>query len=78
MCLFFVENRTVRCGAVRCGAVRCGFHFFKIIRCGAVRIFSLTVRCIAHYIHQEEPHCAVRCGYPLNSFVSYGAVERAQ
>ena len=50
MRFFYYQNHTVRFGAVfifgvRYGALRCGFHFLKIIRCGAVRIFSLTVRC---------------------------------
>ena len=49
-CVFFCfRNHTLHFSAVfifweAYGAVRCGFHFFKIIRCGAMRFFSLTVR----------------------------------
>ena len=69
--LFSKSHGAVRCGVffwggiVWCrGEVRCGFHFFKMIGCGAVRFFSLTVR-RGIYIFKN---CTVLCGYPLNSW----------
>ena len=43
------------------GAVRYAFHFFKLIRCGALRFISFTVRCGIEY-NFEESDGAVLCG----------------
>ena len=47
-------------GIVRCGSVR--FSYFKIIRCGAVCLFTVrcgAVRCGTDLVFQES---TVRCG----------------
>ena len=75
------SHGAVRCSFILLGIVRCSvvrFHIFKVIRCGAVRFFSLTVRCGTDYVF-EESHGVVRCDALCIrlTVVFYGAVEHA-